>query len=314
MDISVIITAHNRKQYLERAIRSVLDQTLERKHFEIIVVKNYNDKSIDNLIEEHAIRTILAPRDSSVGYDLFHALEISQGEILAFLDDDDTYSSGKLETLLKIFRENDVAYAKNELYFQDDNDRIISRDKRLEIKTDRMIHSNKLNRNIAFLNRIKAGFNLSSISIRKEIINSRAMDFLRYNLVHSTDTFFFCCGLDSGKAIYLCSERLTGYRINESTSKKLGQGKESAQKRIAFWDKLIGAYGQFFEFFGDTSREYLKTRICSQKVAREITKVSAGMERSADFSSKSCLFRAIKTVDILLIYDFLRYLKSRLSN
>lgn len=313
MEITVIITAHNRKQYLERAIKSVLNQTLGQDHFEIIVIKNFSEPKIDSLIKENGIISILSPSDSTVGYDLSHTIEISKGEIIAFLDDDDTFTPTKLEKLLYIFQNKDIGYIKNEIFFQNDEDLILSRSKRLEIEIDRKLDSVELTKKMAFLNKVKAGFNLSSISIKKEIIDEKILYFLRDHLVHSTDTFFFCCGLDSGKAIYLCSERLTGYRMNESTSKKLGDDSESIQRRITFWNNLISAYHEFSIFFGGTSREYLKTRTCSQKIAREIAKLNAGIKGSIDFSWKSCMFRALQTADSLLLYDLLRYLTAGLK-
>jgi glycosyltransferase involved in cell wall biosynthesis len=39
--ISVIITAHNRKEFLKEAIQSALNQTLERSNYEILVIKNF---------------------------------------------------------------------------------------------------------------------------------------------------------------------------------------------------------------------------------------------------------------------------------
>jgi len=39
--ITVIITAYNRRKFLESAIKSAINQTLPRKYYEIIVVKNF---------------------------------------------------------------------------------------------------------------------------------------------------------------------------------------------------------------------------------------------------------------------------------
>ena len=41
--ISVIITAYNRKDFLFNAIKSVVNQTLDKKYYEIIVIKNFED-------------------------------------------------------------------------------------------------------------------------------------------------------------------------------------------------------------------------------------------------------------------------------
>jgi len=58
--ISVIITAYNRKEYLLNAIKSVINQTLDKKYYEIIVIKNFNDKNIDDFINENKIISIIS--------------------------------------------------------------------------------------------------------------------------------------------------------------------------------------------------------------------------------------------------------------
>lgn len=51
IDVSVIITNHNRKQYLGRAIRSCLKQSIEKFRYEVIVVDDAsNDESRDVIV------------------------------------------------------------------------------------------------------------------------------------------------------------------------------------------------------------------------------------------------------------------------
>lgn len=38
---SVIIVAYERKEYIQRAIKSVIEQTLDKANYEILVVKNF---------------------------------------------------------------------------------------------------------------------------------------------------------------------------------------------------------------------------------------------------------------------------------
>ena len=56
--ISVIITAYNRKEFLLNAIKSAINQTLDKKYYEIIVIKNFEDKNIDEFIDNHNIQKI----------------------------------------------------------------------------------------------------------------------------------------------------------------------------------------------------------------------------------------------------------------
>ncbi len=48
--ITVIIVAYKRKEYIIEAIKSALNQTLNKEYYEIIVIKNFIDKNIDTLI------------------------------------------------------------------------------------------------------------------------------------------------------------------------------------------------------------------------------------------------------------------------
>jgi Glycosyl transferase family 2. len=57
--ISVIVTAYNRRRYLPFALRSLEAQTLPRDRFEVIVVKNFDDKESDDIISRNAGRTCM---------------------------------------------------------------------------------------------------------------------------------------------------------------------------------------------------------------------------------------------------------------
>jgi len=59
--ISVIITAHNRRELLLEAVNSALNQTLPKDEYEIIVVKN-----------SRAIQGSFANCNISLGLDLFN--------------------------------------------------------------------------------------------------------------------------------------------------------------------------------------------------------------------------------------------------
>ena len=48
--ISVVVTAYDRKEFILEAVKSVIDQTLDRSRYEIIVVKNYLDPEIDKFL------------------------------------------------------------------------------------------------------------------------------------------------------------------------------------------------------------------------------------------------------------------------
>ncbi|MGC8615393.1 MAG: glycosyltransferase family 2 protein, partial [Thermoprotei archaeon] len=86
--ISIIVTAYNRKKYLLSAVKSVLDQTLPRDHYEVIVIKNFRDDFIDSKLKEWGV-TNLYSESVGLGAKIYEALQVARGDVISFLDDDD---------------------------------------------------------------------------------------------------------------------------------------------------------------------------------------------------------------------------------
>jgi len=188
--ITVIITAYNRKEFLLNAIKSVTNQTLNKKYYEIIVIKNYNDDIVDDFINKNNIKNILM--DGTVGEFLYAGVSASKGEIISFLDDDDLFSKDKLEIMYNKFKNNN-----NLCYYH--NDHIIINEKYEKVDI-------KLGNSIAV--------NMSSISIRKSILN---LDNLK-KINRITDHFMYLSALESDKNIIDDKEKLTYYMFHNSTS------------------------------------------------------------------------------------------------
>jgi len=109
--ISLIVTAYNRKEYILEALNSVLGQTLENKFFEVIIIKNYADPAIDKFIEENGFKSIISEGIEGTFYNL--AFEKASVDIITFLDDDDILAENRLETILKVFQDNNIGYHHN---------------------------------------------------------------------------------------------------------------------------------------------------------------------------------------------------------
>jgi len=187
--VSVIITAYNRKEFLLNAIKSVTNQTLNKKYYEIIVIKNYNDDIVDDFINKNNIKNILM--DGTVGEFLYKGIKESNGNIISFLDDDDLFTDNKLEIIYNKFKNTNIAYYHNG-----------------------NIPINKSGKNIT-VNRVDdVVFNLSSISIRKIVINTDKIK----NIFTNPDDFMYLSALESGKKIIKSKKKLTYYRIHNSAS------------------------------------------------------------------------------------------------
>jgi len=58
--ISVIVTAHNRREFLLDAVNSALNQTLPKDEYEIIVVRNFlkNFSEYDDILKNLGVKTV----------------------------------------------------------------------------------------------------------------------------------------------------------------------------------------------------------------------------------------------------------------
>ena len=107
MAVSVIVTTRNRCAFLERAVRSVLNQT--HRNLELIVV---DDCSTDGTaefcqgVDDRRFRWITSSRQLGGGGARNLGATVAQYEYVAFLDDDDWWHASKLARQLEVFTQN----------------------------------------------------------------------------------------------------------------------------------------------------------------------------------------------------------------
>ena len=219
--ISVIITAYNRKKYLLSAIKSVINQTLNRRYYEVIVIKNYNDETIDNFINANNIKNI--SMDDTVGEFLYSGVVNSAGNIISFLDDDDLFYHNKLEIIFNKFKGNDIAYYHNDHITIDETGENLS----IQV-SDNII------------------FNLSSISIIKDAINYNNLR----KIVTCPDDYMYLSALDSKKKIIKGKEKLTYYRLHSSTSTYIVSNiNEFKKSKLELLNYTLNQFVDFKKFF-----------------------------------------------------------------
>lgn len=102
--ISIVIPLYNKERYIERAIRSILNQTF--RQFEIVVI---NDGSTDNSttvveqIADERIRLINQP-NGGVSAARNRGIEEARYDFIAFLDGDDEWKENHLEVIASMIK------------------------------------------------------------------------------------------------------------------------------------------------------------------------------------------------------------------
>ncbi len=116
LPVSVVIPTHNRPDMLRGAIESVLAQTYPVR--EIIVVDNGRPEETERVVKEFSIPIVLV-RSSVPGPSTSRnrGVEISRGDYIAFLDDDDLWHPDKLAVQMDFLEKHpDVVMVSSRIF------------------------------------------------------------------------------------------------------------------------------------------------------------------------------------------------------
>ncbi|MEM0134156.1 MAG: glycosyltransferase [Thermoplasmatales archaeon] len=214
--ISVIIMCFNRKKFILNAIKSVLQQTLDRNKYEIIVTKNFRDTEIDSFILQNNISTI-DEGDVSIGVMMSNAIKMASGRYVCFLDDDDFFYQNKLsKVLIETVKDPSITYYHNS-FSAVDSDGVTILDFKHRHPNKRYTFGNEYgNFPIRQVKALSGDINMSSISVRRDLLLQNIQ--LIKDITGLQDVFLFYLSVLSRGTMVFDPEVLTGYRIHMSES------------------------------------------------------------------------------------------------
>ncbi|MBP9211332.1 MAG: glycosyltransferase [Bacteroidetes bacterium] len=127
--VSVIIPTFNRPHLLRMALESLTVQTY--RHFEVVVINNGGTDVADIVAEFRetlSVRLLASDVHGSVAHAKNIGLSEARGSYIAFLDDDDWYHPGHLETLMSEMRKGAfrIVYTDALVEFQDEIDGVLT--------------------------------------------------------------------------------------------------------------------------------------------------------------------------------------------
>ena len=115
-DISIVIPLLNKGPHIQRALQSVMDQTIQ--NFEIIVVDGGSTDYGPDVVKEFNDPRIrfIQQKGTGVSTARNQGVSISQSDFIAFLDADDEWMPHHLETIQKLRKEFPQAGAYTTAY------------------------------------------------------------------------------------------------------------------------------------------------------------------------------------------------------
>ncbi len=108
LKVSIIISSYNYAAYVQEAIDSALTQTYP--HVEVIVVDDGSTDNSRDILKKYKEEVKLILKENGGQASAFNAgFEISQGDVIIFLDSDDVLHPSTVEKIIPLFQESNVA-------------------------------------------------------------------------------------------------------------------------------------------------------------------------------------------------------------
>ena len=215
--VSVIMPYYSKKSYLESSLNSVLRQSY--KNLEIILIndeENLETKKFLEIISKKDIRIRLINNDRNLGAGKSRnkAIEISNGEYIAFCDCDDLWKKQKLERQLTFMKNSnlDFTFTAYEI---------------INEKEDK-IGYRKANKVIEFQDLLKScDIGLSTVIIKKKLLEEKKLRFA--SLKTKEDYILWLKIAQSGIKLFGLDESLSCWRkvpnsLSSSSVQKIMDG------------------------------------------------------------------------------------------
>tara|TARA_Y100001958_G_C21101321_1_gene451188 strand:+ start:99 stop:851 length:753 start_codon:yes stop_codon:yes gene_type:complete len=210
--ISIIIPYYQKKNYIEKTINSILNQTHE--NFEILIVDDEQSPESSQKLKElknldDRIRVISKLKNQGAGYSRNQGIKFAKGTYIAFCDADDLWVPKKLESQIKFMIAMNIDFSFTSYEIVDENQNIVGFRKATDtINFEKLIRS--------------CDIGLSTVIIKKKIFDNLNIYFP--NIKTKEDYVFWLFLSKNGVKMFGLDEKLSKWRkLSNSLSSSIMQ-------------------------------------------------------------------------------------------
>lgn len=242
--ISIIIPAHNEGKYLDECIDSIINQTMDFKEFEIIMVDDASEDNTFEVMQKYANKydNFFAyhreEKSGSAGLPRNEAISKATGKYLMFIDADDTYEKDACEVMYQAIEETGADFVTaNSIDMTEDGE-----------KTDIFMSEEKYPSQEISIKTIKFSVLPMSCSacfkiFNTEFVKKNNLRFLRG--VPAEDSYFSYTSLMKAKKVYYLNKIIYNYRKRYSEN-NLSVSTNFSQK---YFENINYSYGEIYNAF-----------------------------------------------------------------
>ncbi len=257
--ISVIIPVYNTEKYLKECIDSVVNQTLQ--DIEIVCVDDGStDSSLDilNNYKKDPRLVVLSQKHQGAGCARNLALEVAQGEYLAFIDSDDFYDIDFCERMYNkaVATDSDVVVCSARSYNVNDN---IYNSMPSALVQEYLPSKDVFNYKDMpkYIFCFSQNWNWNKL-FKREFISKNNINF--QNLYRTNDLLFTCKALVHAERISIINEELITYRVGNSTNSQSTNYLYPLDFYEAF--KTLRNYLISIDKYEDVRQSYINWALC----------------------------------------------------
>ena len=308
--VSVIVSAHNRPEYLMEALRSLEGQTAFLDEFEVIVVKDY-EIDLSKIDTGNMTTTFIDISDTDLVSKHIAGIEASHGDYIALMDDDDLFSSNKIKRILSLSQHMDGRsfYINGKQFFSNvlEDFSVLSSisNSSFEIFDNTCFHSRRLNRYTPW-------YNLSSMTIGRELA-IKGVDIIR-DFRRDIDALWYLIALEFADKIIYDESPLTFYRRHSG-----GLSRSNNNEKICnYAEQALESYDRMTNIFKKkVTLDTLKVlRAEWQAKARIVgcNKLYNDLGETMMILLKSLINRSLKDVLKILMLLFISQINTKISS